>query len=152
MSQPKTTSQKPKPPSTAEKNLSLWMYLPRSTPSMSETATFTLGLAELRIASRTDAWSVTCFSALVIPVGSLRARILGERAALRDLQIMRQGACGGARDLGDVVPPAHAQRAVAVRLRQELARLSLGEDPALEGEAALRVLGEALVVVGLEGA
>jgi hypothetical protein len=51
MSQPNTTSQKPKPLSTAEKNLSRWMYLPRSTPSMSETATFTLPMVDLRIAS-----------------------------------------------------------------------------------------------------
>src|SRR6266568_1570351 len=53
MSQPNTTSQKPKPPSTAEKNLSLWRYLPRSTPSMSDTATLTLLPAALRTASST---------------------------------------------------------------------------------------------------
>src|SRR5437870_8696374 len=87
MSQPKTTSQKPNPPSTAEKNLSLWMYLPRSTPSMSETATFTLPAGELRTDSRTAAWSSTCFSDLVMrgllpggtDVGAKPAgRILGE--------------------------------------------------------------------------
>src|SRR5215472_4764531 len=53
MSQPNTTSQKPKPPSAAEKNLSLWRYLPRSTPSMSETATLTRLPGELRTASST---------------------------------------------------------------------------------------------------
>src|SRR5215471_7445079 len=53
MSQPNTTSQKPKPPSAAEKNLSLWRYLPRSTPSISETATLTRLPAELRTASST---------------------------------------------------------------------------------------------------
>src|SRR6266581_3952533 len=53
MSQPNTTSQKPKPPSTAEKNLSLWRYLPRSTPSMSDTATLTRLPAALRTASST---------------------------------------------------------------------------------------------------
>src|SRR5689334_22235077 len=57
MSQPNTTSQKPKPPSTAEKNLSRWMYLPRRMPSMSETATFTLPSGDLRIASRMPAVS-----------------------------------------------------------------------------------------------
>src|SRR5687767_9393341 len=51
MSQPRTTSQNPKPPSTAEKNLSRWMYFPRRMPSMSETATFTLPTWDLRIAS-----------------------------------------------------------------------------------------------------
>ena len=47
MSQPNTTSQKPNPPSTADANLSLCRYLPRRTPSMSVTATFTLPEAEL---------------------------------------------------------------------------------------------------------
>src|SRR5688572_26249664 len=51
MSQPKTTSQKPKPPSTAEKNLSRCRYLPRRIPSMSETATLILPTFDLRIAS-----------------------------------------------------------------------------------------------------
>src|SRR5690349_13255088 len=41
MSQPSTTSQKPKPPSRAERNLSTWMYLPRRMPSMSWTPTLT---------------------------------------------------------------------------------------------------------------
>src|SRR4051812_16976092 len=36
MSQPKTTSQKPKPPSSALFSLSRLTYLPRSTPSMSK--------------------------------------------------------------------------------------------------------------------
>src|SRR5512140_2484773 len=47
MSQPNTTSQNPNPPSTADMNLSLCRYLPRMTPSMSVTATFTLPDAEL---------------------------------------------------------------------------------------------------------
>src|SRR6188768_2351527 len=54
MSQPKTTSQKPKPPpgegSAAPRNLSMCRYLPRSTPSMSLTATLTLLLPLLRTA------------------------------------------------------------------------------------------------------
>src|SRR5882757_7612829 len=41
MSQPSTTSQKPMPPSSADLNLSIWTYLPRSTPSMSCTPTLT---------------------------------------------------------------------------------------------------------------
>src|SRR5215813_452275 len=53
MSQPNTTSQKPKPPSAAEKNLSLWMYFPRSTPSMSDTATLTRVPSLLRTVSST---------------------------------------------------------------------------------------------------
>src|SRR5574339_582101 len=47
MSQPYTTSQNPKPPSTAEANLSLCRTLPRRMPSMSETATFTPGVGDL---------------------------------------------------------------------------------------------------------
>src|SRR6185436_16534270 len=57
-SQPKTTSQKPKPPSAAEKNLSLCRYFPRSTPSMSDTATLTRLPGLARTASR------TCFGAM----------------------------------------------------------------------------------------
>src|SRR4029078_12299429 len=53
MSQPNTTSQNPKPPSAAEKNLSLCRYLPRNTPSMSDTATFTRLPAALRPSSST---------------------------------------------------------------------------------------------------
>src|SRR6185436_15886284 len=60
MSQPKTTSQKPKPPSTAEKNLSRCRYLPRSTPSMSETATFTLPTPDLRMTSTMSPASRSC--------------------------------------------------------------------------------------------
>ena len=47
MSQPNTTLQKPKPPSTAEANFSLWRYLPRNMPSTSVMATLTLPEAEL---------------------------------------------------------------------------------------------------------
>src|SRR4051812_28072253 len=54
MSQPKTTSHKPKPPpgegSAAPMNLSMCRYLPRSTPSMSLTATLTLLLPLWRTA------------------------------------------------------------------------------------------------------
>src|SRR6185437_10300725 len=57
MSQPNTTSQKPKPDSTAEKNLSRCMYLPRRMPSTSQTATLTLVVSEARISSRTEACS-----------------------------------------------------------------------------------------------
>src|SRR4030095_11114091 len=53
MPQPNTTSQNPKPPSTAETNLSLWMYLPRRMPSMSETATLTRCPGDLRTAAMT---------------------------------------------------------------------------------------------------
>src|SRR5215470_5500167 len=42
MSQPKTTSQKPSPPSAAERNFSSETYLPRHTPSMSTPPTFAL--------------------------------------------------------------------------------------------------------------
>src|SRR5436189_4831383 len=56
MSQPKTTSQKPNPPSTAEKNLSRWMYLPRRMPSMSQTPTFTFSTGEPRTESRISSW------------------------------------------------------------------------------------------------
>src|SRR5581483_4172209 len=56
MSQPSTTSQKPKPPAggaaAAERNLSLLRYFPRSTPSMSATATFTFCAGERRTCSR----------------------------------------------------------------------------------------------------
>src|SRR5688572_3590118 len=74
MSQPKTTSQKPKPPSTAEKNLSRWMYLPRRMPSMSETATFTLPtVLDLRIASTADSPLVGIFDfAITPPAGGSR--------------------------------------------------------------------------------
>src|SRR5258706_6853492 len=41
MSQPNTTLQNPKPLSSADRNLSLWIYFPRNTPSMSVTATLT---------------------------------------------------------------------------------------------------------------
>src|ERR1700758_3635419 len=60
MSQPNTTSQKPNPPSAAEKNLSLWMYLPRSTPSMSDTATLTRVPAAARTASSTFLAGTSC--------------------------------------------------------------------------------------------
>src|SRR5215813_1178021 len=42
MSQPNTTSQKPKPPLTAEKNFSAETYLPRQMPSTSTAPTFAL--------------------------------------------------------------------------------------------------------------
>src|SRR5450432_1632079 len=60
MSQPNTTSQKPKPPSTAEKNLSLCRYLPRRTPSMSATATLTRWPGSLRTASSTLLAAMFC--------------------------------------------------------------------------------------------
>src|SRR3954452_15993106 len=53
MSQPSTTSQKPKPPLAAPSNLSMCRYLPRSTPSMSLTATLTLVAPLLRSRSIT---------------------------------------------------------------------------------------------------
>src|ERR1700676_5256557 len=64
MSQPKTTSQNPKPPSgagcAAEKNLSLWRYLPRSTPSISDTATLTRLPGAVRTASSTFCGAIFC--------------------------------------------------------------------------------------------
>src|SRR5439155_13577787 len=60
MSQPKTTSQKPKPLSAAEKNLSLCRYLPRSTPSMSDTATLTRLPDDSRTASSTSLGAMSC--------------------------------------------------------------------------------------------
>src|SRR6516165_1466048 len=42
MSQPNTTSQKPKPPLAAERNFSAEMYLPRQMPSTSTAPTFAL--------------------------------------------------------------------------------------------------------------
>src|SRR5258706_6090713 len=72
MSQPKTTSQKPKPPSAAEKNLSLWRYLPRSTPSMSDTATLTRLPGALRTASSTLLAGRSCGMDGVPPESSQR--------------------------------------------------------------------------------
>src|SRR5450756_1514508 len=55
MSQPSTTSQKPKPPlgsgSTTPRNLVACRYLPRNTPSMSLTATLTHCAPDLRMAA-----------------------------------------------------------------------------------------------------
>src|SRR5690349_11498145 len=66
MSQPKTTLQKPKPDSAAPRNLSLCRYLPRSTPSMSVTATLTFCAGEARTAS-----SAACGFG-VVAIGALR--------------------------------------------------------------------------------
>src|SRR6476659_1214161 len=60
MSQPRTTSQNPKPLSTAEYNLSLCRYLPRSTPSMSDTATLTRCPGDSRMASSTFLTVMAC--------------------------------------------------------------------------------------------
>ena len=49
-SQPKTTLQKPKPLSAAERNLSTWMYLPRRIPSTSATAVTVAGLLPGKVA------------------------------------------------------------------------------------------------------
>src|SRR4030095_14890165 len=79
MSQPNTTSQKPNPPSTAEKNLSLCRYLPRNTPSMSDTATLTRLPAALRTASSTflagTSVGMNLFSPdfAAVPLGGARA-------------------------------------------------------------------------------
>src|SRR5689334_542327 len=54
MSQPNTTSQKPNPPSRALSNLSRCRYLPRSTPSMSDTATLTLARGDARTAAKAE--------------------------------------------------------------------------------------------------
>ena len=62
MSQPSTTLQKPKPDSTADRNLSLCRYLPRSTPSMSLTATL-MRLASLRRISSTMRLALVFFLA-----------------------------------------------------------------------------------------
>src|SRR5674476_680693 len=55
MSQPSTTSQKPKPPlgsgSTTPRNLVVCRYLPRNTPSMSLTATLIRCAPDLRMAA-----------------------------------------------------------------------------------------------------
>src|SRR4051812_16356429 len=74
MSQPKTTLQKPKPPSAAPRNLSLCRYLPRSTPSMSATATFTFCAGERRMDS------ITC-AAEADPVAMIAPLLLVSRPA-----------------------------------------------------------------------
>src|SRR5688500_9135467 len=48
-SHPKTTLQKPKPPSSAASSFGLWMYLPRKMPSTSVIATFTFSDFDARI-------------------------------------------------------------------------------------------------------
>src|SRR6185503_3316373 len=124
MSQPNTTSQKPKPPSTAEKNLSRWMYLPRRMPSMSETATFTLAVSDLR--------SFSTMSALArVSVLVFRdAVFLAMGAARGDREVVGKGWRGEPGRLGRVVPTAHAHGVRGMRLRHEGAGLALREDPA----------------------
>src|SRR4051812_16530565 len=54
MSQPKTTLQKPKPLSAADRNLSMCTNLPRRTPSRSVTANLTLIASDFRICLSTS--------------------------------------------------------------------------------------------------
>src|SRR6185295_15489400 len=129
MSQPNTTSQKPKPDSTAEKNLSRWMYLPRRIPSMSETATFTLPISDLRIFSTTSA--LPRVSALVFR----DAVFLTIGAARGDREIVGKGWRGEPGRLGRIVPAAHAHGVRGMGLRHEGFGLALREDPALQREA-----------------
>src|SRR6202165_5566719 len=109
MSQPNTTSQKPKPLSTAEKNLSRWMYLPRSTPSMSDTATFTLPMVDLRIASTMVEASFISGFGFFMSLLSVSA-LIRNRAAGSDLEVVIERGRELARDLGGVVPAANANR------------------------------------------
>src|SRR5687768_15915645 len=81
------------------------------------------------------------------------ARIgLAGRAARGDLEIVRERWGRRARYLGGVVPPAHAHRILGMRLGQERGDLLAREHAALQREAALGVLGQMLVVLGLERA
>ena len=65
-SQPSTTSQKPKPPSSDEMNLSREMYLPRMMPSMSKTPTFTCCTPRLSTNSRASVALRTCLGSISI--------------------------------------------------------------------------------------
>src|SRR5678815_2979462 len=145
MSQPNTTSQKPKPDSTAEKNLSRWMYLPRRMPSMSETATFTLPTCDRRSDSTTSLARASLRTFFI-------ATFLGMGTPLGDREVMGQGRRRLAGDLGAVVPAAHAHRIGRERPGHEGFDLRFRKDSALEREAALRILGQRRVVLRLEGA
>src|SRR6185312_6515100 len=100
MSQPNTTSQKPKPPSTAEKNLSRCMYLPRRIPSMSATATFTFVAPDSRISSSTEAWSCTSFdvSFMRLPPESSRSTAGTREKSLAPRAGARPQACDPTRE------------------------------------------------------
>src|SRR3954471_22301609 len=91
MSHPSTTSQKPKPPLAAPSNLSMCRYLPRSTPSMSLTATFNLVAPLLRSRSSTG-WldgDKVRFSRQAAPaLRKILARLAVQRGRLR-----HDGAC-----------------------------------------------------------
>src|SRR5436305_754374 len=115
MSQPNTTSQKPKPPSTAEKNLSRCRYLPRSTPSMSAAATLTLPTGALRTASSTLASGVAFAMGCSVECGPRPP--LGS-ARLRDVAAAQVGA--GLVDAGGAVHEAalaQLARALENRIR-----------------------------------
>src|SRR5215831_2919883 len=96
MSQPNTTSQNPKPPSSAPSNLSRCRYLPRRTPSMSDTATFTFASGEARTAASTGssavAFRAVFFFELAMPgslrcMASLQQRATDVQAALDTLEV-----------------------------------------------------------------
>src|SRR5205809_4259434 len=146
MSHPNTTLQKPKPPSTAEKNLSRWMYLPRRIPSMSETATFTFPMVEFRSASTMPPASRA----------SLRVRFmagfLGMGAPGGDGEEMGKGRRGLSGGLGGIIPAPHSYGVGGERLRHEGIGLASREGAALQLQAALRILGQGFVVRGLQRA
>src|SRR5664280_1147858 len=141
MSQPKTTSQKPKPPpgggSAAPRNLSRWRYLPRSTPSMSLTATLTLSLPLLRTAVSAGCSGVgVVIGGLSRPRGLFACRqataigsLLGRRAAGDSHLAHRTG--DGGDGLGHLRRPDRADAADAeglllrqlARIEDEAARL-----------------------------
>src|SRR5579862_6413129 len=170
------------------------MYLPRRMPSMSDTATFTLAMSDLRSAStmaagfvlfiyasgvgsrrehgehggpearRNTMWVFRAFVGVghgspsslffVAPWTSVPSVFpaLVRDAARRDFQIMPEWRRDRTGDFGAVVPAADAKRVRGEGLRHEFLRLLPREDSALQREAALGILGERLVVVGLEGA
>src|SRR5688572_9956172 len=130
MSQPNTTLQKPKPPSTAARNLSLWMYLPRRIPSMSETPTLTLPRGEARIWSRTS-WCLSGAGFFFRTSAFIRYSCL-DSAARGDFQEVRKRRCRGFRNLRGIVPAPHANGIGCVGLRHEGLPLMPREDAALE--------------------
>ena len=71
MSQPKMTSQKPKPPSSALQNLSSETYLPRRTPSTSKPPIFTRRMPCFSKAS------LSCFASMGREASTLSAQFSG---------------------------------------------------------------------------
>src|SRR5689334_3918864 len=90
MSQPSTTSQKPKPPLAAPSNLSMCRYLPRRTPSMSLTATFTLVAPLLR--SRSSAGWVLDANR-ILPAQCARLPKIVARMGVQRGRLRHDGAC-----------------------------------------------------------